>query len=235
MKKKLMVLLMATTMAIGILGGCGKDSKTTSTTGNSNLKQITVSEMLADQMKENDGKVYMFTDTISSSFTVEGLLAEGSLKPHLFWIYDGSILKSMVSSALPDTFAETLSNIATLRESESYNVGLYVLTRDSLDGKFYEENLQITDKENGMTRTGQALKFYCENGYSYHITIDGESYLVLEQREKTYTGNRNYMIIKDTDYSKDKSIMFDTEVNSNKSFTDDNGDVKVVGAPVVIE
>lgn len=72
MKKRILLMVLALTMIIGILTGCGagSDGSASGSTGGFGTKEITVSEMLNSIIEEN-GEVVMYTYLYESPYGIE--------------------------------------------------------------------------------------------------------------------------------------------------------------------
>jgi len=227
--KKLLVLLTAMALITGLLTGCGgKEQTTTSGHDSSKLKEITISEMFASQMKENDGNVYMFTQIMCGDYSIDSQIAAGELRPRCFFAYDGSVLTEMNDDKLPDSFNETLSNVSSLDVVESISAQLY---RGTFDDTIEYEALLFIKEDGTMRGYTSSRRLYSNESTSYHVTIEGDSYMVLDNHDRNYDGDNTYIIIKDTDYTKDKVVIFDT-ADSSKSIAIDSDEVTT---PIIIK
>jgi len=214
MKKKLLVLLMATTMMASLLAGCGSKDAT----------PITVSEMLDKVLEENGGSIYIYTSSISGhSFdelisTTEYTVA---LKPTVYK-YDGTNICTLSASLKGGSrqdkghFESATVKGNTLDEGSDELVKNFDKNIDSMhdDDKPQASSLTIdsdgveilpSEAANGSDR----IAFYDD---FYHIENRGISYMVFHAPAGNPPTSNVYIFIKDTDYTIDKTVVPDTDL-----------------------
>lgn len=189
MKKKILSMLLVATMVMGIFTGCG---------ARGSANEITVSEMF-NHILEEEGVVTIYEGTKRS-------ITENRDNVSLYQFYDdGYVMKHNNERTLSSYFSD---------EGEQKSEGKFegfTITKDE-NGQTIAE--MINTSENGVVPFGKFER----------MEIEGESYMVFTTYFYERIGGENgyyklesarCSIIKDTEYTKDKTIVLDTETTDN--------------------
>lgn len=217
MKKKLTALL-TLALTVTLLGGCGGTAKTTSGTVKSEAGdlpaegsdvgdslsggEITVSDMI-NSILEEKGSVYIYEQVQNPPGKDFGK----DVSVHVYK-YDGSSLAEEKSGHKMGEYASGTESPESLEyETISSEVSLNLLT-DSTGNNVRQETFyyKYISESNGNHYEHDDLKFGFTN--FRHITIYDKSYMVfsVSNPERVWY---ECIAIEDTDYTKDKVIVFD--------------------------
>lgn len=219
MKSKLLIIAVLVALVGSVLAGCGGKGSSVSST--SELKPITLTELLENQMKENNGKVYIFEKMLTGGgTTVDSAIADGTMTAQYVWEYDGEVARELVSSKI-STYGKFLADFSSLKIGESTNAKLYSYRFG--DPLYTEVLLHVED--NGEVKLHKEVIRFWPKGLdpvTYHVEMDGESYIVIDSKERDAPGSHKVIIMKDTKYTKDKMVIRD-EIDPSKEIKDDLG------------
>lgn len=207
-KKKIVLLLTVATMIVGLLVGCGNSENKTSKSDT-----MTISEMLNAVIKDNDGEVLIYHGEYTrSDSSNSGLNKPVGKDMHIHGIwggirsYDGEKIKYKDENKKEETSTK-LGDVAK---------GLELSDRD--EGK--AATLNVTTDETGNAVRLEALAVEGERcdyelifGSFSRITIYDKTFMVFSTRVDWGNGEPpfvSYLIIEDTDSTKDKTIVYDS-------------------------
>lgn len=205
--KRILTMILALTMVMGILTGCGagSDGSASGSTGGFGTKEITVSEML-DSIIEEKGEVVMYSGVNNFSNYEDKPCFKGTdfevIRSGIVTRYDGG---EWVYAKVCSNNFESLSDFITNAEEKAREVKVRI---NNFTPIFYTDNGKITCQE----------MFECKFGSVEHVEIDGTSYMLFREfNYKNDTENKdfgkcilmNLVLIEDTEYTKDKVVVFD--------------------------
>lgn len=215
MKKRILSVVLALTMVMGILTGCGagSDGSASGSTGGFGTKEITVSEMLNSIIEEKgEVEIYEFNPNskILKNEYAGNLMAylddkgSGTMSFKAYY-YDGETLKGCIRN---DGKKEYIKNFL-VNPSEFYE-GTEIRKNPNFKG------IKLVTDKNGdfLYESLGGAKF----GAFERVDFNGDSYMLFttytfgNEDSKDFAGQLKDMvciIIKDTDYTKDKTIVFD--------------------------
>lgn len=221
MKKKIALLLTVALATMSLLAGCGnktgnpagEGSDAGSVANKPSGETVTVSEMLEHMMEENGGTVYMFENQTSGGHTIEQYKDDTVSKFMLttLYAYNGDTLvkyKTNVDfwNAYRDSYDEILASAIAESATEETDIALMLQFPESDGDKgaegLYEPRKDTNGSVNGLYKA-RFGKDFC------HMEDNiGESYMVFKHAD----GDNTYTIIKDTEWSKDKTVVPDTDL-----------------------
>lgn len=199
MKKRILSMILMLAMVMGIFTGCGAGADN----AGASMEKITVSEMLANVVEENDGKVVIFvhdSDSYKENF---------SEKTKWFaYTYNGE-----ATQLLRGANGEVNTPTADLASVDASN------KRTELK-EYYNEHARV---KIDMSRPDSSVVFLGGNdiffGECKHVDINGESYMFFKSykisKNSEEFGQTMFTLIKDTDFTKDKLIVADSTGESD--------------------
>lgn len=199
--KRILSMLLALTMIMGIFTGCGAGAS---------MEKITVSEMLANVMEENDGEAVIFTHVYDDNDNYKKSFSEKTRwEP---WNYDGETLSGLNAK---DVNGESVSGSKrpTLNEffsavSYEKNPGIYASGEPSWKIDVSRENTPVEYMQLNGCWYPSVFFGKCE-----HVEIDGTSYMFFTSYiydNKDGLVSTHFTLIKDTEYTKDKLVVVDS-------------------------
>lgn len=226
MKKRILSMILMVTMIMGIFTGCGVGAS-------SSMEKITVSEMLASVMEENNGEAVIFTHHYSKDNAYKKNFSEKTKWEA--WVYDGEMLNAAVinctgeltnNGGLVGTSEYTLKEFysaSTFEKSE----GRYSSGKPSWEIDITREDTPVEYMKFSSSSHKYPTVYF---GKCEHVEIEGESYMFFKAYQYDYkTGleSTEFTLIKDTEFTKDKLVVVDSveevktrEWNLESSFYD---------------
>lgn len=219
MKKKIALLLTVAMVTMTMLAGCGSTSENPagegsdagSTANKVSGETVTVSEMLEHVLADNGGTMYIIAKGTAEQYTLEALENNEDVSFAITYVtaYDGSKLETHKSENSfyfwnddnkKHTYDSFVSSIYERVDNEASNVSLSLSTYG--DNDLPEEVLK------GESINSDADVYFYET--MYHVTDGkGNSFMVFYNNNGGYN---KYTLIKDTDWSKDKTVVLDTDL-----------------------
>ena len=196
-------------MIMAIFTGCG-------TGASASMEKITVSEMLASVMEENNGEAVIFTYHYTKDNAYKKNFSEKTKWEG--WVYDGEMLYGAVinptgeltnNGSTEGTYEYTLN--------EFYAEGTYVKGEGPYcSGKpTWEIDITREDSPVEYMDLGSSHKYpIIYFGKCEHVEIEGEAYMFFKAYQYDYkTGleSTEFTLIKDTDFTKDKLVVVDNK------------------------
>lgn len=195
MKKRILSMLLALTMIMGIFTGCGAGAS---------MEKITVSEMLANVMEENDGEAVIFTYVYDDDDNYKKSFSEKTRWTP--WTYDGETLSALKAK---DANGESVSGSKSPTLNEFFSAVSYEIGDTSgKPGKWIDISRADTPVEYLYYDSPCVLFGKCE-----HVAIDGVSYMFFTSYKydnKHGLESTHFTLIKDTEYTKDKLVVVDS-------------------------
>lgn len=210
MKKRILTMVLALTMIMGILTGCGADS----------ANKITVSEMINSVLEEK-GEVVMYYVTKSGKNYTPDYVPTKNLEGTVTY-YNGESLTAMSSKdkKLGNYLNGTSEANIPARAIQDLKVDLKTIT-DEEGTVLYEA---FCAKQYGAQKETAWFKF----GEFSRVEIEGVSCMVFAVYSYDTDSYKlkyvDYVVIEDTEYTKDKTVVFDKTndegIKGNTVYTD---------------
>lgn len=219
MKRKLTVVALVMGMIIVTLTGCGggKTTEVTFKVEDENGKKventvkettdykdtITVSEMLASCLEESEtGEILIFSNKVKDLYDENAKMYAYCYGDNYWYQYEDDANKDLMFALVDFDMADSIikdSPDYQLMQKGEYNLGATSL---HLDEKEWGDTVERLFRNGGGS-------LYFGSDFK-HIEIEGASYMcfIVDYPDESRS---EYLLIQDTDYTKDKTVVFDTQ------------------------